>query len=176
METSNDKYVPYVKLHDSLERMKKRGNYDVDKYFQSLLHEVGELEYFYCDLVKDGNGDDYYYPIFKRPRKHTLVYCNIGRGFPKELHDGHFCYILKDMGYKAIVIPCTSIKNNSHPANSKFELDIEVIKDHKRTKSRMQLSDIRCIDLQRIDTRKEVLEVVTDEKIIRQFVYKNIFL
>ena len=38
-----------------------------------------------------------------------MAYFNIGRGFPKELMDGHWCYILKDLGYKALVIPSTSI-------------------------------------------------------------------
>lgn len=174
--SDKDKYVPYVKLHDSLERMKKKGNYDVEKYLQSLLHEVGELEYFYCDLVKDGDGQTYYYPIFKKPKEHTLVYINIGRGFPKELHDGHFSYVLKDMGHKAVIIPCTSIKEDSQKMNPKFELDIDIIKDHIQTKARMQLSDIRSVDLQRIDTRKEVIEVLTDKNIIQEFIQKNLLL
>ena len=37
--------------------------------------------------------------------------------------DGHWCYVLKDFGSKMLVIPCTSIKEDS-PEATEYELDI----------------------------------------------------
>ena len=99
-----------------------------------------------------------------RPKIHQLAYVNIGRGFPKELMDGHWCYILKDMGSKMLVIPTVSIKDSS--INEKYELDIDIVINNKPKKSRLQLSDIRSIDIQRIYGNKGYIEVTTSfEKI-----------
>lgn len=106
-----------IEMSKALKKLEKSGIYDVEKYSYALLHQTSQLEYFYCHLVKDGDCNQTYYHVHKRPHIHQLAYFNIGRGFPKELMDGHWCYILKDMGYKMLVIPCTSIKEDSTPAN-----------------------------------------------------------
>lgn len=163
-----------LEIEKSLERLSKSGVYDVEKYSHSLMHLTSQLEYFYCRLVKDGGGnsDTTYYRVNKRPKVHQLAYFNIGRGFPKELMDGHWCYILKDLGYKMLVIPCTSIKGT--PCNPEFEMDIKIKIGGKSSESRIQLSDIRSIDMQRLDLRKEFCEVVTDQKDVLEFVESNL--
>ena len=100
---------------------------------------------------------------------------NIGRGFPKELMYGDWCYVLKDMGYKMLVLPCTSIKEDSTPANPSFEKDITIKTDKHITYCRIQLSDIRSIDIQRLDLRKPFYQVLTDQEEILEFVEKNLF-
>ena len=114
-----------LEMSKSLGNLEKSGIYDVEKFSYALLHQTKQLEYFYCQLVKDGNCNDTFYHIKKRPHVHELAYFNIGRGFPKELMDGHWCYILKDLGYKMLVIPCTSIKEDSTIANPQYEKDID---------------------------------------------------
>lgn len=162
-------------MSKSLIELEKTGIYDVEKFSYSLLHQAKQLEYFYCHLVKDGNCDETYYYVKKRPKIHTLAYFNIGRGFPKELMDGHWCYVLKDLGYKMLVIPCTSIKEDSTNANPEYEMDIDIMMYHKKNHCRIQLSDIRSVDIQRIDLRKPFLKVLTDKNTIDKFIYENLF-
>lgn len=136
-------------LKNYLNKLDESGLYDAEKYSRSLLHQTNQLSYFYCSLVKDGSPSDTYYHVHKRPKEHQMAYFNIGRGFPKELMDGHWCYIVKDLGYKMLIIPCTSIKKESSPLNPYFEKDLTVIDDHGTiTHSRMQLTDLRTVDIQ----------------------------
>ncbi len=173
MSVNKDLY----EISKSLANIKETGMYDVEKYCCSLLHLTSQLEYFYCHLVPKGSGDstNTYYRIHQRPKEHQMAYFNIGRGFPKELMDGHWCYVLKDLGYKALVIPSTSIKNYSKPCHPQFEMDIEIDYEGKKLHSRVQLSDIRSVDFQRLDLRKPFCNVYTSRDLICKFVKENIF-
>ena len=162
-------------IEKSMENLRVSGIYDVDKYACSLKHQTSQLEFFYCNLVKDQNFDETFYYLNKRPKEGQIAYFNIGRGFPKELMDGHWCYILKDLGYKAIVIPTTSIKEDSKECNEHYEMDILVRNKKRILESRIQLSEIRSVDLQRIDSRKRYRSVVTPRQEILEFVRKNLF-
>ncbi|WP_249029906.1 hypothetical protein [Tannockella kyphosi] len=163
-----------LEIEKSLCNLEKTGVYDVEKFGHSLIHLTSQLEYFYCHLVKDGKGsiDTTYYRVPTRPSAHQLAYFNIGRGFPKELMDGHWCYVLKDLGYKMLVVPCTSIK--SSVCNPEFEMDIKIKMGNEYTSSRIQLSDIRSIDMQRLDLRKPFCEVLTDKQDIVEFIGNNL--
>ena len=164
---------PYLlEIEKSLNNLEKTGLYDTSKYSHSLLHLTNQLEYFYCNLVPKGTGNSattIYKPI-NRPKEHQLAYFNLGRGFPKELMDGHWCYVVKDLGSKMFVIPCTSIKADSKPCNLNFEFDIEGVDEQGTFKCRIQLSDIRSIDVQRVHVLKKPKEVVTGRDIILEFV------
>lgn len=162
-------------MQKSLKCLERTKIYDVEKYTCSLLHQTKQLEYFYCHLVKDHESkcDDTFYYVGHRPKENQLAYFNIGRGFPKELMDGHWCYILKDFGYKMVVIPCTSIKDDK--CNNDFEKDITVIMYNHKTKSRLQISDIRTVDIQRLDLRKPFCQVLTDQDQIMEFVKNKLF-
>lgn len=74
-----------------------------------------------------------------------------------------------------LVIPCTSIKKDSTPANPLFEKDIKIKTDTHITQCRIQLSDIRSVDIQRLDLRKSFYEVLTPKEEIIEFVEKNLF-
>ena len=163
-------------LKNYLNKLDESGLYDAKKYSRSLLHQTSQLSYFYCSLVKDGSPSDTYYHVHKRPKEHQMAYFNIGRGFPKELMDGHWCYIVKDLGYKMLIIPFTSIKKESSPLNPHFEKDLTVIDDHGMiTHSRMQLTDLRTVDIQRLDCRKPFYTVCDDREEIRNFIIEHLF-
>lgn len=163
-------------LKNYLNKLDESGLYDAEKYSRSLLHQTSQLSYFYCSLVKDGSPSDTYYHVHKRPKEHQMAYFNIGRGVPKELMDGHWCYIVKDLGYKMLIIPCTSIKKESSPLNPHFEKDLTVIDDHGLiTHSRMQLTDLRTVDIQRLDCRKPFYTVCDDREEIRNFIIEHLF-
>jgi hypothetical protein len=149
--------------------------YDVEGFVNDLKYWVNDLHYFYARIVKNQDPKHVYYKITpsQRPKEGQIAYVNLRRGYPKELYDGHYCYILKDFGYKFLVIPTTSVKPNSSPLNPNFELDIE-IKDFINTnETRLQISDIRSIDIQRINTGKGVYDVITDKEYIAKGI-KNI--
>ena len=153
-------------LKNYLNKLDESGLYDAEKYSRSLLHQTSQLSYFYCSLVKDGSPSDTYYHVHKRPKEHQMAYFNIGRGFPKELMDG----------YKMLIIPCTSIKKESSPLNPHFEKDLTVIDDHGMiTHSRMQLTDLRTVDIQRLDCRKPFYTVCDDREEIRNFIIEHLF-
>ncbi len=166
-----------LELDRVLTKLDADSNYDVNKFSFSILHLATQLEYFYTTLVPLGTNDEKttVYKIVNRPREHTLAYFNIGRGFPKELMDGHWCYVLKDFGYKMLVIPSTSIKDTFELCNPCFEYDIELIGNDKIKKSRLQLSDMRGVDMQRLDLRKPIIDVNTSRDKIVEFVLKNLF-
>ena len=156
-------------IEKTLDKLEKKSDYDVEKFGHSLIHLTSQLEYFYCHLARQTNSiDQTYYRVHNRPKVHQLAYFNIGRGFPKELMDGHWCYIVKDLGYKMLVIPCTSVKSES--CNPDFEMDIKIKMNNEYTTSRIQLSDIRAIDMQRLDLRKEYCQVLTSHEKIITFV------
>lgn len=153
-------------INKSLIALNKIG-YDVNKYLCSLAWQTSQLEYYYCHIVNNGYDS---YLLHNRPKVHQLAYFNIGRGLPKELMDGHWCYVLKDLGSKMIIIPVVSIKDV--PLNSKYEMDIEV---EFLKKSRLQLSDIRTVDVQRVYEKKGYINVITPAHDIRSKV-KNFIL
>ena len=84
--------------------LEQSGCYDVEKYTHSLMFQTSQLAFFFCQLVKDHNVDHTFYHVHHKPKIHTLAYFNIGRGYPKELQDGHWCYVLKDFGYKMLIV------------------------------------------------------------------------
>lgn len=165
--------LDYFKLQ--LKHLEESGNFDVEKYKKSLVFQTGQLEYFYCHIVKDGDCDHAVYQVKNRPEEHSMAYFNIGRGFPKELMDGHWRYVVRDLGTKVLIIPCTSIKKESRDYNPRFEKDIIITDSHKELKSRMQLSDMRMIDIQRLDTRKQFYQVLTPRNEINQFIISRLF-
>ena len=171
-------YEDLFEVGKALTNIEKTGIYDVEKYCCSIKHLTNQLEYFYCHLVPKGssNTDETFYHLQRRPAEHQLAYFNIGRGFPKELMDGHWCYVLKDLGYKMLVIPSTSVKADSKPCHPLFEMDIEIMMNGKKTKSRIQLSDIRSIDVQRLDLRKTFCEVQTPRDEIVEFTKRNLLM
>ena len=55
-----------------------------------------------------------------------------------------------------------------------FELDIDVMMENIKTKSRLQLSEIRCVDMQRLDLRKPFCNVLSTRKEIINYVEEHL--
>lgn len=133
---------------------------EIDKWLTSL-------SFFYNNLVKDGqNPSDVVYNInpAKRPKEGQIAYISLRRGYPKETHDDHWCYILKDFGTKFLIIPSTSIKPDSKPCHPLFEMDI--LDNTPAGKSRLQFTDMRSIDAMRINQsiNPNFYDVITERK------------
>ena len=151
--------------------------YDVDGFAKDLKKWVVSLEFFYNKIVpKTGNPDTSFFKIksSSRPKEGQVAYFNLCRGYPKELCGDHQCYIVKDYGYKFLIVPTTSVKDGSKP-NPDYEIDIK-IKDFLNGKlTRLQVSDMRTIDAQRIDDRKAAFDVETDRAHILSEIKRIIF-
>lgn len=151
-----------------LDKMQQNGNYSAEGFIKAMEFQISQLSFFYDNLVpKQGNGDPgkTFYNLKTRPKEHQLIYVNLTRGFPKELNDAHYCYLLKDCGVKFIVIPTTSIKNDK--CNDLYEKDIEVIDGNP---CRLNIDDIRVIDFMRIVEYKGYADVKTKREDILKFV------
>lgn len=105
-------YREFWDLAQQAEKLANTGNYDVDMLISALKHQLTASNFFYGTLVSKEPTQDAnktYYALKKEPKEHQLVYCQIGRGYSKELFDPHWCYVLKHCGTKLIVVPVTSI-------------------------------------------------------------------
>ena len=163
-------------LNKNIKELSTLKNYDYEKFLYSMIHLTSQLIYFYKKLGRNGPTENIFYSRNIQSMEHKLLYINLGRGFPKELMDGHWCYVLKDYGYKLLVIPSTSIKADS-TFNSEYDMDIfsRDIEKSEIIKSRLSISDMRTIDIQRIDKRKKYKKVITDRKEIVSYVNERIF-
>lgn len=152
-----------------METLQSTNRYDVDALLYSLSYQVKQLNYFYKDLIdKQGTGDanKTYYNLRPNPAEHQLLYVSLCRGFPKELYDGHWCYLLKDCGTKFLVIPTTSIKEESSTEEEAYYFDIQEVDG---SISRLRFDEVRMVDKMRVITKdKPYREVKTDRKIIEQ--------
>ncbi len=158
------------KITTSLEGLQ---NYpDVEGFVTDLEYHVGQLSYFYDNLTPKQTGDaaTTFYRPKKLPRVHQIAYFNLTRGFPKELYGGHWCYVFKYFKSKFIIIPTTSVKSNSLPPDPEFQLDIAVSDFKNGMLTRLQLSDMRTIDIQRLYCGKGFYDVTTD----REYILHNV--
>lgn len=152
-----------------MEELRATNRYDVDALLYSLSYQVKQLNYFYKDLIdKQGTGDanKTYYNLRPNPTEHQLIYVSLCRGFPKELYDGHWCYLLKNCGTKFLVIPTTSIKEMSSVEEETFYYDIE---EKDGNVSRLRFDELRMIDKMRVITKDKMYrDVKTEREVIEQ--------
>ena len=129
--------------------------YDAQTYLEALLHQTGQLDYFY----RNYEPNDVYRLGGRRPEKGEVAYFNLDAGFPKELQGGHWCYVLNDMNSKMLVVPLCSVKaemlqTGAVVHNKYIEYVNLTFGNGISTVSKMSYSDMRSIDIQRIDLRK----------------------
>lgn len=152
-----------------MEELQSTNRYDVDALLYSLSYQIKQLKFFYKDLIdKQGSEDanNTYYNLRPTPLEHQLLYVSLCRGFPKELYDGHWCYLLKDCGTKFLVIPTTSLKETSSTSEEAYYFDIEEIDG---SISRLRFDEIRMIDKMRVITKdKPYRDIKTNRKTIEQ--------
>ncbi len=141
--------------------------YDTDKLLASFKDMLHALNFFYGYLVNKhpdiSTSRLMYYPC-EIPQEHQLIFVQLGRGYTKEMHDPHWCYVLKDYGSKLFVVPTTSIKEDSSPAHAPYEYDIE---EESGVKCRLHFDEARPIDKMRIFTNRPYREVKTERSEIQ---------
>lgn len=162
-------------IYDKLIKIK---NYDHGVFLLQLEHWINELSFFYNIVVKDGQDPSkviYDIPFKQRPIIGQVAYFNLRRGYPKETYDGHWCYILSDYGSKFVILPITSEKGDSLTLNIKYEMYIDIKDFENNEKSRLQLTDIRSIDIMRVYKKKKIYNTTTDRALIIEKVKEILF-
>lgn len=137
-------------------------------FLEDLNYHVGQIKYFYDELTPNQTGDPSttFYRPKQLPKIHQIAYFNLTRGFPKELYGGHWCYVFKYFKTKFIVIPTTSVKPDSLPPDKEFQMDIEVKNFTNHYITRLQIGDMRTVDIQRLYPSKGFYDVITDKQLI----------
>ena len=118
---------------------------------------------FYWQMCDKNGYDTFICPKDLEFEEGDMVYVNLQVGYPHELAFAHWCYVVKDMGPKMLVIPAAT------PRGSRSEYEMDII--NEIGVSRLQLSDIRTVDKQRIDKRKDPIRVLTPRKSIMRTLY-----
>lgn len=166
-------------FQDALTALKSIKNYDIEGFSSQLLYWIKQLSFFYNTVVPQQTNDPstsfYNVEPSKRPKEGQVAYFNLRRGYPKETYDGHYCYILKEFKMKYVIIPLTSVKPNSSPLNPQFEYDIQLINFPNNLLSRLQVTDIRSVDMQRLNEKRPIYNVLTDPTIILNNIKKFLF-
>ena len=160
---------------------KTRKNYDKKGFIYDIEYTLGQLEYFFDTIVPSQGGtpnSSYYYLKKLDPKEHQIAYVNLTRGFPKELFGGHYCYIFKKFKDKYVVIPTTSVDDPEADKIQNFEIEIDIKNFHNDKITRLNVSNIRAIDIQSIyqpspvfESEKGIFDVLTDrDKINKKIV------
>lgn len=157
----------------------------VEGFVEELFYWVQRLEFFYNTMVpqQGGNPSKTYYSLTDPAIEGKIAYVNLGRGYPKETFDGHYCYVLKDVGSKIIVIPFTSLKETSGEPVEPYEVDVLIptinsptfnpVKMHYN--HRVHLDEIRSLDKMRVKESKGYYDIPAHEllKIIQGLLSLN---
>ena len=139
------------RLNKEVSLLSKADNYDTEKYVYSLIHQTKNLRYFYTNLCKDREPDEAFYHLPFNITKGDIVYVNLERGFPKELMDGHWCYVHKVIGCKIFIIPLKSFREKS---TCEYSLDVFTKINGVVDASSASLSDMRWVDIQRVHYKR----------------------
>lgn len=164
MNVSNEEFM--LKIMEEFNSIK---NYEQKRGFlEDLNYHVGQIKYFYDELTPNQTGDPSttFYRPKQLPKVHQIAYFNLTRGFPKELYGGHWCYIFKYFKTKFVIIPTTSVKIDSLPPDKEFQMDIEVKNFTNQYITRLQIGDMRTVDIQRLYPAKGFYDVITDRELI----------
>lgn len=157
-------------LVKNIKKMENIELYDLINLIKSYNYQLLSLQYFYENINNKNILSKQ-----QKIKKHTLMYVNLGRGFPKEFMDGHWCYIVKIMGSsKALIIPASSIKENDKLGFFQTIIKSYNPKTHKMIFSKLKFSDIRTIDIHRIYYSKGMYYVQTPRKNILDHLYQII--
>lgn len=151
-----------------LDRLKDTGE-EVDVMKASLEHLLCSIEYHRQVSKKKGKDVTVLPKNIDDISVGDMVYVQLELNYPNELWYGHWCYVMKDVGSKFLIIPSTSLHDTF---NEKYDMLIDTVINGQVSKSVLSLSDMRFIDKQRIDQRRPIGKVLTPKSKIRKRVFE----
>lgn len=76
------------------------------------------------------------------PKEGQVAYFYIETSYPKEIYNSHWCLVLKDLGSLLVVVPLTSIKQDSNPVDKEREMIIKIKNFEESGCSKLKVNQI----------------------------------
>lgn len=138
--------------------LEKIPNYDIEKFVQALRYHISELSFFYNHMVPQEHEKS----NINKAEEGQIALFELARSF--EFYETHYCYILKELKEKYIVIPVTPVKKDTEEIDAGSEMDIFVKEFKDNDKLRLHINELRIIDIQRLDKEKATFNVVNSRQ------------
>ncbi|MFT8341365.1 MAG: hypothetical protein ABF652_08140 [Clostridium beijerinckii] len=155
-------------LYTEIDKLVNIKNFDIQSFYYNFRRMVNNINKFHNKIGKNAKNTrelsriQYDIPVAKKPKEGQVAYCFIEHSYPKEIFNSHWCLILKDLGNIMVVVPLTSIKEDSNLVDKEREMIIKVKKFEDDGCSKLKINQIFSADLMRIDTSKKVYDLQTD--------------
>lgn len=153
-------------MNNVTNKLKSIVKYDTIGFVYDLKTLVDSIHFFQNKLIPedDLNGDNTFYHPKKSPKEHQIAYYSLGRGYPKEIYGGHWCYVFKKYKNTSFIIPTSSVKIGASKINKDYEMKIEVDAFENDLETRLRFTHARVVDNQRLDSRKSFYNVLTEKE------------
>ena len=155
--------------------------FDAEAFYWNLKKMVDRIFFFHnvigahASTPKQLSQIKFDVPKDKMPRDGQVAYFNIEHSYPKEIFNGHWCYVFRNLGNTVLIIPLTSFKEDSAPVKDDVEMEIQVSNFCEDGASKLKIHQMFCADWLRLDQRKDPYEVTTDKAIIQEKIKNVLF-
>ena len=167
------------RLHGLVDRVDKLKNFDIESFYYNFNRLVYTLEFYHNSMgkkaktPKDLSAIQYDVPKNKMPKEGQVAYFYIETSYPKEIYNSHWCLVLKDLGSLLVVVPLTSIKQDSNPVDKEREMIVKIKDFEEDGCSKLKVNQIFSAGLMRLDQSKKIYDLQTDFSYVKQRI-KNI--
>lgn len=177
--TFMDKIELIKRLHGLVNRIGKLRNFDLESFYYNFNRLVYTLEFYHNSMGKKAttpkelSAIQYDIPKESIPTEGQVAYFYIETSYPKEIYNSHWCLILKNLGSLLVVIPLTSIKEDSNPVDRKREIIVKIKDFEEDGCSKLKINQIFSAGLMRLDRTKKIYDLQTDFSYVKENI-KNI--
>lgn len=174
-----DKAQMIKRLHGLIGRVDKLKNFDIESFYYNFNRLVYTLEKYHNSIgknaqtPKDLSAIQISIPKRNMPKEGQVAYFYIETSYPKEIYNSHWCLVLKDLGSLLVVIPLTSIKQDSNPVDKEREMIVKIKDFEEEGCSKLKINQIFSAGLMRLDQSRIIYDLQTDFSYVKQNI-KNI--
>ena len=174
-----DKIEMIKRLHGLIGRIDRLKNFDLESFYYNFNRLVYMLERYHNSIgknaktVKELSAIQIDIPKSNMPKEGQVAYFYIETSYPKEIYNSHWCLVLKDLGSLLVVIPLTSIKQDSNPVDKEREMTVKIKDFEEDGCSKLKINQIFSAGLMRLDQSKKIYDLQTDFSYVKQII-KNI--
>ena len=177
--TNMDKTEIIKRLHGIIGRIVKLKNFDLESFYYNFNRLIYSLERYHNSIgknagtIKELSAIQIDIPKRNMPKEGQVAYFYIETSYPKEIYNSHWCLVLKDLGSLLVVIPLTSIKQDSNPVDKQREMIVKIKDFEEEGCSKLKINQIFSAGLLRLDQSKKIYDLQTDFSYVKQNI-KNI--
>ena len=165
-------------LHKQIDRILNLKNFDTISFYYNFKRLVYNLEKFHNSIGKKASNTKELSAIqfdvqkSKLPKAGQVAYFYIEHSYPKELFNSHWCLVVKDLGSILLVIPLTSIKDDSNPVDKEREMIVKIKDFAEDGCSKLKINQMFSADLMRLDQSRPIYELQTSFDYIKNNIKK----